>query len=71
MSNSTSEPPNPTVWLAWLAPDLATDFETSQYIAVATIGAWVWDVLTSLRQEFRLATGKRFALPTVIYFLAR
>uniref|UniRef100_A0A0W0F198 DUF6533 domain-containing protein n=1 Tax=Moniliophthora roreri TaxID=221103 RepID=A0A0W0F198_MONRR len=41
------------------------------YIAVATLGMFLWDVLTNLRSEYRLVLKRRFGLLTVAYVWAR
>ncbi|KAJ8518268.1 hypothetical protein ONZ45_g4624 [Pleurotus djamor] len=70
-SNSSMELPNPTTPLAFLPPTLASQFEVSRYLLVATCGMFAWDVLTNLRNDYKLLTKYPLRPPTVVYFLSR
>ncbi|TCD65198.1 hypothetical protein EIP91_002984 [Steccherinum ochraceum] len=63
--------PNPTTPLAFLPPSLGTQLEVCRYVFAATVGAWLWDVLVSIHEEFRMCVGYRFKLSDAVYFLAR
>ncbi|KIJ26206.1 hypothetical protein M422DRAFT_132654, partial [Sphaerobolus stellatus SS14] len=63
--------PNPETPLAWLDPTLASQFEVTRYLLVATCGMFAWDLLTNLRNDYKLLTRYRVGLPTVIYFISR
>ncbi|PFH50121.1 hypothetical protein AMATHDRAFT_145912 [Amanita thiersii Skay4041] len=63
--------PNPNTPLAFLPPDLADQYEISRHIYTATIGAFIWDILTHLPEDYRLLFKYRVRLPTVAYFFSR
>ncbi|KAF8523375.1 hypothetical protein BU17DRAFT_43933 [Hysterangium stoloniferum] len=63
--------PNPETPLAFLPPTLASQFEVSRYLLVATCGMFSWDLLTNLRNDYKLLTQHRISAPTLVYFLSR
>ncbi|KIJ38706.1 hypothetical protein M422DRAFT_231070 [Sphaerobolus stellatus SS14] len=63
--------PNPETPLALLPPQLASQFEVSRYLLVATCGMFSWDILTNLSNDWRLLTKYRVGLPTIAYFASR
>jgi len=64
--------PNPTTPLAWLPPSLASQFEVSRYLLVATCGMFAWDVLLNLKNDWNLLTRRRgIPFPTMVYFVSR
>ncbi|CAL1702480.1 unnamed protein product [Somion occarium] len=63
--------PNPLTPLAWLPPDIAGQLEASRYLYAATLGAWIWDVLMALPDEFRMLVTRRASLSDAAYVLAR
>ncbi|KAI0795924.1 hypothetical protein C8Q75DRAFT_711126 [Abortiporus biennis] len=63
--------PNPLTSLAWLPPDIANQLEASRYLYSATIGAWIWDFLMSLHEEYVLFSRSKVRIPAVVYLLAR
>ncbi|KAH8087791.1 hypothetical protein BXZ70DRAFT_955161 [Cristinia sonorae] len=70
MDSGIPQLPNPLTPLAWLPPHLADQFETARYICAVTVGAFMWDVLVSLSEEYTLFRRK-FRLPDLVYVLAR
>lgn len=70
MSNSTALP-NAETPLAFLSPTLASQFEVSRYLLVATCGMFSWDVLTNLRNDYKIVTKYAIRLPTIVYFVSR
>ncbi|KAJ7595239.1 hypothetical protein C8J56DRAFT_774719 [Mycena floridula] len=72
MATSGSEIlPNPHTPLAFLPPTLANQFEVSRYIYAVTLGAYLWDILTNLGNEYQLLFKHRFRLPTAVYLASR
>ncbi|KAF7334221.1 hypothetical protein MSAN_02383400 [Mycena sanguinolenta] len=67
----TTELPNPFTPLAFLSPALASQFETSRYVFVATLGAYVWDIGLNLGDDYALLFKHRFRFTTLVYFLSR
>ncbi|KAJ6454597.1 hypothetical protein C8R45DRAFT_846308 [Mycena sanguinolenta] len=70
MANAT-ELPNPFTPLAFLPPDLASQFEVSRYLIAATLGAYVWDIGLNLGNDYALLFEHRVRFPTIVYFLSR
>ncbi|KAH8101112.1 hypothetical protein BXZ70DRAFT_1007509 [Cristinia sonorae] len=67
---SSPQLPNPETVLAWLPPETATHLQNSRYISTIVVGAWGWDVLTALHEEYTIFRPKvRF--PDVCYMIAR
>ncbi|KAJ3551972.1 hypothetical protein NM688_g4405 [Phlebia brevispora] len=73
--NSTAPPalvlPNPETPLAWLPANIAGQLQASDYLYVATLGAWGWDILMCAGQEYRILFKFRFSLPQFVYLVAR
>lgn len=63
--------PNPETPLAFLPPTAANQLEVSRYIYVATLGAFVWDILSNLPKDYALLTKYRFTPATATYFSSR
>lgn len=63
--------PNPNTPLAYLPPTLATQFEVSRYIYAVTLGAYVWDIVINLGNDYKLLFRYKVYFPTVIYYLSR
>jgi len=63
--------PNPLTPLAWLPPDDATRVQIAQYMISILFGAWVWDSLISVREEFRILVKRRVSFPDLFYLLSR
>ncbi|KAJ6476981.1 hypothetical protein C8R45DRAFT_1158196 [Mycena sanguinolenta] len=70
MANAT-ELPNPFTPLAFLPPALATQFEVSQYLFAATLGAYVWDIGLNLGNDYALLFKYKVRFPTIVYFMSR
>ncbi|KAH7931070.1 hypothetical protein BV22DRAFT_1027828 [Leucogyrophana mollusca] len=56
---------NPGVYLNYLPPAIADQYEVSRNVYIATLGALLWDILSSLPQDIRLI---RISRPTPIIF---
>ncbi|TCD63185.1 hypothetical protein EIP91_005852 [Steccherinum ochraceum] len=57
--------------LASLPSDFWTQQETIQLIVLALLGAWVWDVLLSLHDEYCMFRRSGIRLPDIVYILAK
>jgi len=68
---ASTELPNPFTPLAWLPTDIANELEVSRYLYVGTAGAWTWDWLSSLPQEFQLFYRSGVTISNVVYILSR
>ncbi|KAL4245410.1 hypothetical protein ABKN59_009509 [Abortiporus biennis] len=63
--------PNPLTPFAWLPPDIANQLEAARCLYSATLGAWVWDLLMSMHEDWRVFSKGSLRLPGVVYILAR
>jgi len=70
-TNTTFPPLNTNTPLVFLTPSAGYELEVSRYVFVATLGAYIWDLLTNLNNDCKLLTKHRVRLPTWIYFLSR
>jgi len=70
-NNTIPTLPNPLTPLAWLPPDIANQLENARYILAAVVGAWIWDFLMSLPEEFRMFIKLRFTIADFVYILSR
>ncbi|KAH8073016.1 hypothetical protein BXZ70DRAFT_861922, partial [Cristinia sonorae] len=61
---------NPYNHLSFLTSQHATQLQVSRYIVNAVLGAWCWDFLTSLWEEYTIFR-KRVTLPDLGYIFAR
>ncbi|KAH8079443.1 hypothetical protein BXZ70DRAFT_961006 [Cristinia sonorae] len=61
---------NPYNHLSYLTPEQATQLQVSRYIVLSILGAWCWDFVSSLWEEYTIFR-KRIRLPDVGYILAR
>ncbi|ESK89350.1 hypothetical protein Moror_16268 [Moniliophthora roreri MCA 2997] len=68
-TNSTKGLPNPDVYLNHIPPVTAAQFEVSRNIYLATLGAFMWDMLSSLPEDIYLM--RHFNSNTIPYFLSR
>ncbi|KAF8881796.1 hypothetical protein BD779DRAFT_1545358 [Infundibulicybe gibba] len=57
--------------MAFLPKQDADRYEVSRHIYLATLGAFIWDILTHLPEEYKLVFKSRLALPTMAYFFSR
>ncbi|KIK23811.1 hypothetical protein PISMIDRAFT_429794 [Pisolithus microcarpus 441] len=62
---------NPSVYLNYLSTEEATIYEVGRNINLATLGALIWDILSSLPDERKLIQGGRGSTVLIAYFLAR
>ncbi|KAJ6464416.1 hypothetical protein C8R45DRAFT_911009 [Mycena sanguinolenta] len=66
-----AELPNPLTPLAFLPPVLAGQFQVSQFLFAATLGAYIWDILLNLGNDYTLLFKHKIRFPTLVYFLSR
>ncbi|KAJ7900893.1 hypothetical protein B0H13DRAFT_2336310 [Mycena leptocephala] len=66
-----NELPNPNTPLAFLPPDIAFEVQIGGYVLAGTLGAYVWDVLCNLHNDYKLLSKHRVGFATVVYFLSR
>ncbi|KAJ7883270.1 hypothetical protein B0H13DRAFT_1629112 [Mycena leptocephala] len=71
MSFNLTAPPNPLTPLAWLPPDIAYQSQIGNYVVVGTLGAFLWDVLSNVNNDYKLVTEHRLGLGTAAYFFSR
>jgi len=77
MASNNSYPPlrfpvlNPHTSLAFLSPSEAAQIEATRFLYVSSLAAFIWDILSSLHQDYRLLTEHTFNLPTAAYFVSR
>ncbi|KAI6100593.1 hypothetical protein F5141DRAFT_306650 [Pisolithus sp. B1] len=62
-----SSPPilNPNVYLNYLLPSIASEYELDRNVNLATLGALIWDILSSISNDYRLI---RVGKPSVVSF---
>ncbi|CAL1708214.1 unnamed protein product [Somion occarium] len=63
--------PNPITALAWMPPNLASQYEAIRFFFAAVLGAWIWDVVMSLPDELKMFKARLVSLPNFVYILAR
>ncbi|KAI6015149.1 hypothetical protein F5J12DRAFT_816291 [Pisolithus orientalis] len=62
---------NPNIYLNYLGPDEASNYELSRNIALVTLGALIWDILFSIADDYGLIRMGRPSVTLFAYFLAR
>ncbi|KAL4246742.1 hypothetical protein ABKN59_009064 [Abortiporus biennis] len=68
---ATLIPPNPLTPLALLPPEIGVQFEAERVILTGVIGAWIWDFLSSIPDEFTLFTTHKFGFIDAVYIFSR
>ncbi|KAL4245208.1 hypothetical protein ABKN59_010259 [Abortiporus biennis] len=63
--------PNPFTPLAFLPPDIAHQVQVAQLLIMTVIGAWMWDYLMSLYEEYSMFAKHKLALSDLVYALSR
>lgn len=87
MTNSTTPILNPTVYLNYLLPDVANEYEIARNVFLVTFGvecmylpemmadlllqALLWDILSSLPNDWKLIRTDKFTPVLFAYFLSR
>lgn len=62
---------NPDVYLNYLSADVASTYELNRNISLVTLGALIWDMLSSIPDDYRLIRTGRLSVVLFAYFLAR
>ncbi|KAF9230473.1 hypothetical protein BU15DRAFT_83581 [Melanogaster broomeanus] len=62
---------NPIVYLNYLAPDVANEYEVSRNVCLATLGALIWDIFSSLPEDWQIARTSKPMPVLFAYFSAR
>ncbi|KAF8205831.1 hypothetical protein K438DRAFT_1905172 [Mycena galopus ATCC 62051] len=70
-SFNVSELPNPFTPLAFLPAETAHQVQVEEYVVVGTVGAYVWDILSNLQNDYKLVAHYKVGLATYAYFFAR
>ncbi|KAI6043497.1 hypothetical protein EDC04DRAFT_711372 [Pisolithus marmoratus] len=67
------DPPilNPDVYLNYLTPSIASQYELNRNIILATLGALMWDILSSIPSDYRLIRLGNSPAVLFAYFVAR
>ncbi|KAJ7434706.1 hypothetical protein FB451DRAFT_1063145 [Mycena latifolia] len=61
----------PDTPLAFLDRSTGLEFEASGYLYIATLSAYIWDLLSSIPEEIKIFRVSNLSLPLVAYFLSR
>ncbi|KAL4081287.1 hypothetical protein V8B97DRAFT_2027368, partial [Scleroderma yunnanense] len=70
-SQGSTPIPNPTVYLNYLAPSIANDYEITRDVGLVTLGALIWDILSSIPEDYKLIQTGKVSPVLFAYFLAR
>ncbi|KAL4081271.1 hypothetical protein V8B97DRAFT_1843171, partial [Scleroderma yunnanense] len=72
MSSEESSPiVNPVVYLNYLSPGIASEFELNRNVTLATLGALIWDILSSIPEDYRLIRTGKLTVILCAYLVAR
>ncbi|KAF7345477.1 hypothetical protein MVEN_01566000 [Mycena venus] len=63
--------PNPLTPYALLPPEIAYQTQIGSFILIGTLGAYLWDVLSNINNDYKLITEYRVGLSTAVYFFSR
>ncbi|KAH7885513.1 hypothetical protein F5I97DRAFT_1404136 [Phlebopus sp. FC_14] len=68
-----SEPPilNFPVYLNYLPPDAGAQYEVMRNVHVATLGAYIWDMLSTTAQEVKMLRARSITVSMFAYWLTR
>ncbi|KAH8094632.1 hypothetical protein BXZ70DRAFT_349768 [Cristinia sonorae] len=62
---------NPLAPQAYLSPDLAPGYDGQSHMYFLTLGAWLWDFLNALPEEYTTVWRRKPSVSSVFYILAR
>ncbi|KAF9233842.1 hypothetical protein BU15DRAFT_79700 [Melanogaster broomeanus] len=62
---------NPNVYLNYLQPTIASEYEVTRNVNLATLGALIWDILSTLPEDWRIARTSKPTPVLFAYFPAR
>ncbi|KAL4067975.1 hypothetical protein V8B97DRAFT_1939408 [Scleroderma yunnanense] len=57
--------PNPVVYLNYLEPNIAFEYEVTRNIYIATLGVVIWDILSCVQQDWKLLSVSK---PQPVFF---
>ncbi|KAJ7186201.1 hypothetical protein GGX14DRAFT_529799, partial [Mycena pura] len=57
--------------LTLVPPSVAHEARLGSYVIVGTLGAYIWDLLSNLNNDYKLLTEHRVELTTFVYFFSR
>ncbi|KAI6101417.1 hypothetical protein EDD16DRAFT_1525961 [Pisolithus croceorrhizus] len=68
-----SSPPilNPDIYLNYLLPSVASEYELNRNVNLATLGALIWDILSSIPTDYRLIRAGKPSFVSFAYFVTR
>ncbi|KAI6114680.1 hypothetical protein EV401DRAFT_1889897 [Pisolithus croceorrhizus] len=68
-----SSPPilNPDVYLNYLLPSVASEYELNRNMNLATLGALIWDILSSIPSDYRLIRAGKPSVVSFAYIMTR
>ncbi|PPQ98316.1 hypothetical protein CVT26_013635 [Gymnopilus dilepis] len=67
----TAPVPNPFTPMAFLPPDVAYESTIMAYVAVGSLSALIWDILTNLKTDYQMISRGSIRLPLVTYIVSR
>ncbi|KAJ7258052.1 hypothetical protein B0H12DRAFT_1015043 [Mycena haematopus] len=70
-SFNASELPNPLTPMAFIPGEIAHQLQVEIYMLVGTLGAYIWDILSNLHNDYLLLTTQKVGIATVTYFFSR
>ncbi|KAG6329308.1 hypothetical protein ID866_9782 [Astraeus odoratus] len=62
---------NPDVYLNYLTPSVANDYELVRDFNLVTFGALFWDILSSMPEDYRLIRTRKSSVTLFAYFVRR
>ncbi|KAF8875025.1 hypothetical protein CPB84DRAFT_1796932 [Gymnopilus junonius] len=68
---SILDPSNPLAYLAYLPPAVAYESLISSYVLVASLAVHIWDILSSLNEEYDVFMKRPLRLPWFVCWIAR
>ncbi|KAK7031720.1 hypothetical protein R3P38DRAFT_2521771 [Favolaschia claudopus] len=62
--------PNPLTPYALLPPEIAHQTQIGSYILIGTLGAYIWDILSNINNDYKLLFEYRVGVSTLVYFFS-
>lgn len=57
--------------MAWLPPEFAYQMSMATHICAGVTGVMVWDIVTSLGEDYQIFFKRKVGLTNVVYFISR
>ncbi|KAG6329752.1 hypothetical protein ID866_9338 [Astraeus odoratus] len=70
-SNTPLALPNPALYLNFLDPYIAFQYEVVRNLFIATLGAFIWDILSCVNNDWKLLRISKFQPTFFAYHLSR